>query len=167
MDFAALALSLSAGSPATFAAVLVAILALGVLTRAMAFPPASTPLVPIRLSRVGLAADDTQADRFKMPFPAEVVAIECGVTKLAGSTPHTDVDVTVKNGSNDLLSARVAAVDASTIQGAGGVAGSLNTTAGRMRLAAGDVLNLDVDITGGSSPLTDVWACVWVQRLNG
>lgn len=132
---------------------------------AQRYPAPSAPLVAIKLLAIQLAADSTTADRFKLPFPARVVGIRAGCSKLAGSTPHTDVDITVKKGSTDLLTGRIAVVDSSAIQGAGGLEGTLSATAADLLCAEGDVLNLDVDITGGSSPLSDVWAMVFLRRL--
>ena len=130
----------------------------------MGYPSRSTPLIPLRLSRVGLAADEsTGGAGYVAPFACHVHAIIVGCSKLGGSTPHTDVDVTVKKGSVDLLSSRVAIVDSSAIV-ARSAAGTLSTVSGALEVAAGDVLYLDVDITGGSSPLTDVWVDVWVSR---
>lgn len=136
-----------------------------VLAGAQALPSRQTPLIPLVLRRVGLAADETTAGaRFVLPFACKVHRIDHACEKLAGSTPHTDVDVTVKAGSVDLQSARFALVDSSTIVTGGSGAASLSTVSGALSLAAGTVLYLDVDITGGSSPLTDLSATVWVSR---
>lgn len=136
-----------------------------VLAAAQAFPSQQKPLIPIILRRVGLAADETTGGaRFTLPFACRVHAIQHSCEKLAGSTPHTDVDVTVKAGSTDLQSARAALVDGSAIVTGGTITASLSTVDGALNIAAGVILYLDVDITGGSSPLTDLSATVWVSR---
>jgi hypothetical protein len=132
----------------------------------MGMPNIRVPLVPIHLVAVGVAADNTTADRRKAPWPGRVHDVWAGTSRAYGTTPHTDVDITVKKGATDLLTARIAATDAST-PAAGGLQGSLVTVEASLTLAAGDILNLDVDITGGSSPLTDCWATVWVERFPG
>lgn len=132
----------------------------------MGLPSTQVNLIPIHLRAIGVAADDTAASQAKALFAGRVHAIQLGADRIYGTTPHTDVDATVKKGTTDLLSARAAIVDSSALV-AGGLTGSLVTTEASLTFAAGDVFKLDLDITGGSSPLTDAWAIVWVERFPG
>lgn len=130
----------------------------------MGKPSVTVPLIPIRLQAIGVAADNTAAAQWKAAFPGRIHAIDLGADRIYGTTPHTDVDATVKKGSTDLLSARAAIVDSSALV-AGGIHGSLTATDADLVFAADDVFKLDLDITGGSSPLTDAWAVLWVERF--
>lgn len=141
-----------------------AILAVLAVARAFALPSTTVALVPIRLAAFGTAADNTAAAQWKATFPGKIHAIDLGADRIYGTTPHTDVDATVKKGTTDMLSARAAIVDGSALV-AGGIHGALTATVADLTFAADDVFKLDLDITGGSSPLTDSWAVLWVERF--
>ena len=121
-------------------------------------------VVAFRLqSGANIAADEANVVREVVPFDCRVIAVTAGAQAAAGSTPFTDVDVTVMNGSTDLLASKIAVMDSSTL--AAPAAGTLSTTSASLNLSSGDVLDLDVDTTGGSSPtLTACFATVWAVR---
>lgn len=133
----------------------------------MSFPHAGYPLIPLVL-KAGQQLLTTTADAalYRVPFDCVVVAIQGGVTAIGGSVDPTDVDLMVEKATSDLLSAVIPAVNGSAINAAGvGLQGTLVTTQSLLSLAAGDVLHLDVTITGGTSPTVDgAEATVWVVR---
>ena len=121
-------------------------------------------MVAIRLqSGRQLAADDANLIREHVPFACRVVHVTAGAEAIGGGTDFTDVDVTVMNGAVDLLASRIPVVNGSAL--AAPLAGTLSATAANLALAAGDVLDLDADMTGGSTPTIDgLFATVWVVR---
>jgi hypothetical protein len=98
---------------------------------------------------------------YKVPFKCRILKMKAGVEAIGGSTDPTDVDVDLENGTVD-IGDPLAAVDSSTIV-SGGVEGTPDS--GQDDLAAGDIIHMDVDVTGGSSPTVDgVWAELVVVR---
>jgi len=122
-------------------------------------------VVMIKLGPAGqVTVDDVAVIEEVIPFACEVFAIYADAKAIGGTTDPTDVDVTVKNGAVDLLAARIPVVNGSTLITAP-LAGALTTTLANLQLAAGANLNLDVDVTGGSSPTCDeLHATVWAIR---
>ena len=121
-------------------------------------------VIALRLqAAVQITADEANVVREVVPFGCRVVHVVAGAQAIGGTTVFTDVDVTVMNGATDLLASRIAVVNASTL--AAPAEGTLHATAANQKLSAGDVLDLDVDITGGSSPTMDgCYATVYAVR---
>lgn len=119
--------------------------------------------IPLK-GAVQQTADNTAIVNVKVPFACQVVGIEAHAEAIGGTVDPTDYDVTVMNGATDLLSARIPVVNSSTLA-ATPVSGTLTATEANRHLAADDVLSLDGDITGGTSPTVDgVYANVFVIR---
>ena len=126
------------------------------------------PLIETRQVTVDIAFD--AGPDILVPFPCRVVGVVGIGTVIGGSTVFTDVDLLVRkfDGSTgtNLVSAAIPVVDSSTLVG-GGVEGVLSTTESDLTLAAGDRLQLDINITGGSTPTGDgIGALVFVVPLE-
>jgi len=104
-----------------------------------------------------------------VPFKCRVVAIVGYVWATGGSTPHTDIDLTVRKSdgtTNVNLCSAMAVVDSST-RVAGGVLATLATTEAALTIPAGQRLQLFIDIAGGSSPTADgIGAHVYVVPVE-
>ena len=126
-------------------------------------PPLAAPMMPLRLQQADtVTATTASAVTMKAPFNCRIVAIHSGVT---GIDDATDVDLQVEKGTTDLCTAVMAVADSSSVV-SGGVEGTLTTTAADLTLDKGDVLHLDITVTGGSTPDIDgCWADVWVVRV--
>ena len=108
-------------------------------------------------------ADEANVVRCRVPFDCRVVHVIAGAQVIGGSTVFTDVDVTVMNGATDLLASRIPVVNSSVL--AAPLEGTLSATEADRDLSADDILDLDIDITGGSSPTMDgCFASVFVVR---
>jgi hypothetical protein len=97
----------------------------------------------------------------RVPWKGTILKIQAGVQAIGGTTDPTDVDVDVENGTTDICDL-IAVVQSSAI-----IAGGAEDTpdSGEEVVAEGDVLHLDVDVTGGSSPTVDgVYADVYIAR---
>lgn len=122
--------------------------------------------VPVRASKQ-VTADDTEAGYARVPTDGLVVGIDLGCDKIGGTASPTDLDakVTAKTGGDaarDLMANRAAVVDGSAVV-KGGVAATLHATRANRRVAEGDLLTLDLDMTGGNGPTADgVWAHVYI-----
>lgn len=126
----------------------------------MTYPAPSVPLVCLRLQQTKtITASADSVVTKKVPFPMRILEIRAGVE---GIDDATDVDLDIENGTTDLCDPLPVA-DSSAIV-AGGVVDTPDS--GQEDLAAGDVLHLDIDITGGSSPDVDgCWIELWGHRL--
>ncbi|MEE8110628.1 MAG: hypothetical protein V3T44_06335 [bacterium] len=130
----------------------------------MALAPGVGDMVAIRLqSGRQLTADEADKVREIVPFDCRVIAVTAGAEAIGGTTVFTDVDVTVMKGATDLLASRIAVVNGSTL--AAPQTGTLSATAANLKLSSGDVLDMDADMTGGSSPTIDgLFATVYAVR---
>ena len=117
--------------------------------------------LPIEVGRQ-LAATTTDAQVVKVPFKGRIIEVVGGVGAIGGTVDLTDVDLMIENGTTDILSAQIPAVNASTIAATpptGAIAG------GEDDVAEDAVIHLDVTVTGGTSPTVDgVWVHVWIVR---
>jgi hypothetical protein len=93
-----------------------------------------------------VTADITGAFKMKAPCAGRVRGIGGSIGVLAGTTVATDLDLVVKIGGT--TAATLAVVNSSTTA-------YIETTSDVATFAAGDVLQLNVDITGGASPTCD------------
>ncbi|MFQ5915377.1 MAG: hypothetical protein ACE5JS_19585 [Nitrospinota bacterium] len=109
-----------------------------------------------------ITATTTDALLFKVPFKCRIVKVIGAVGAIGGTVDPTDVDLMIENGTTDILSAQIAAVDASAIASAP-VTGTV--AAGQDALAEDDVIHLDVTVTGGTSPTVDD-VDVWVYAVR-
>jgi len=138
------------------------VIALALLATAVgvAWPSPSAPLVCLELRQsAAITATTASVVQHAVPFPCRIIRIQAGVEAIDDAT---DVDIDVENGTTDLCDL-LAVADGSAIV-AGGVGDDPDV--GVEDLAAGDILHLDVTITGGTSPVvTGCYARVWVQRL--
>jgi len=137
------------------------VLAIGLMAvlRLFAFPPPGTPMECLTLRQAeDITASGDSIATLRVPFPCRIHQIEAGVEEIDDAT---DVDIDLENGTVDLCDPLPAA-DSSAIV-AGGVIDTPDT--GAEDLAAGDILHMDVDITGGTAPtVVGCWAKVWVTR---
>lgn len=105
-----------------------------------------------------ITADDTTGVTSKVPFKGRIIGALASVEAIGGSTAPTDVDIVVKDGSTTI--ATLAAVDSSAIVSGGGLDTSIN-----YQVDAGDVVEVEIDITGGSSPTVDgIFTQLWIVR---
>lgn len=93
-----------------------------------------------------ITADDTGGTTFTVPFKCRIVKANGTVEAIGGGTPFTDVDLKIKHGSTTVCT--LAAVDGSAIVSGGGNASP------DYAIDAGEVLELEIDITGGASTPT-------------
>ena len=101
-----------------------------------------------------ITADDTGGTTFTMPFKGRLISAVGTVEAIGGTTVFTDVDLVVKNGTKSETLCTLAAVDASAIVSGGGTSGP--ASAGVADFEEGDVMELEIDITGGGgSPTAD------------
>lgn len=123
------------------------------------FPALDAPLHCFRLRQAeAITASGDDIATYKVPFACRIVLIKAGVEEIDDAT---DVDIDVESGTTDLCDP-LAVADSSAIV-AGGVESAPDS--GVETLAAGDILRMDVDLTGGSSPTIEgAWAEVWVIR---
>lgn len=105
-----------------------------------------------------ITTDDTGGTTFKVPFKCRIVKAVGTVEAIGGGTPFTDVDLVIKEGSTTVCT--LAAVDSSAIVSGGG------TAAPDYACDADDVLELEIDITGGAStPTADgINVCLYCVR---
>lgn len=125
-----------------------------------AFPSMQGSLTPLTLRQTKLitASGDSIVTK-KVPFRCRIVTIWAGVE---GIDDATAVDVDLENGTTDIGDPITVATGSAIV--AGGVEGAPD--AGQEELAAGDVIHMDIDITGGTAPdINGAWATLWVQRL--
>ena len=116
------------------------------------------PLVDF-IQRTATVADVATAI---VPCKGRVVAISGWVGTIGGTTDPTDVDLMVEKGTTDLHTL-IPAVNSST--DAGPLMATLVTTAASLAVAAGDILHLDITVTGGTSPTIDgIGAHVFIAR---
>lgn len=92
------------------------------------------------------------------PFKGRVVGAVGVCDVQGGSTPHTDIDLTVQNASNsdaNMLTGVIPVVNSSAIVRDTNVVLGPSATIASARFNALDNIELVVDITGGSSPTAD------------
>jgi hypothetical protein len=117
--------------------------------------------LPIDVGRQ-LTATTTEAQKVKVPFKGRMIKVVGGVGAIGGSVVPTDVDLMIQKGVTDLLTAPIPAVDASAIA-ATPPTGSV--VAAQEALAEDDVINLDVTVTGGTSPTVNgIFVHIWLVR---
>lgn len=123
------------------------------------YPSINCPLHVFRLQQhAAITASGDSIVTYKVPFDCRIVKIKGGVEAIDDAT---DVDLDVEVGTTDLCDP-IAVADSSAIV-SGGVWATPDS--GEEDLDADDVLHLDVDITGGSSPtVTGAYVEVWVVR---
>lgn len=126
-----------------------------------AWPPLNTPIHCFHMRQAeAITASGDDIATYKVPFPCRIVRIKAGVEEIDDAT---DVDIDVESGTTDLCDPLPAA-DSSAIV-SGGVEDDPDS--GVEVLAAGAVLHMDVDITGGSTPTVEgCWGEVWVVRTE-
>jgi hypothetical protein len=131
----------------------------------MALPQAGVGLSCLRLVRnASFAADVTDAAILTVPFKCRIVTMMGFMEAIGGTTDFTDVDLEVQNGTTVINTTAIAIVQASAIVTGSGAVGSPDTDA-LAALAENDVLHLDIDITGGSSPTgVGCGVDIWVAR---
>jgi len=73
---------------------------------------------------------------------------------VGGSTPHTDVDLSVFKGASTLMIASVIPVvnSSAVVKDPAVISIGPSATVANTKFNKGDVINLGIDITGGSSP---------------
>lgn len=92
------------------------------------------------------------------PFKGRVLGAVGFCTVIGGTTPMTDIDLTVQNANNsdaNMLTGVIPVVNASAIVRTTAVHIAASTTIASARFNAGDNIELVVDVTGGSSPTAD------------
>ena len=125
------------------------------------------PHIPYTVLRMGpttvqVAASADSVLTMRVPFKCRIVEYRAGVEAIGGTTDPTDVDIDLENGTTD-IGDPVAAVGSSAIVSGGSAAGTPDS--GQDNLVAGDIIHMDIDITGGASPTVDgVWAELIVVR---
>lgn len=106
--------------------------------------------IPLKVSTQIGTTGKADALVAKVPFDCRIVSAECGSETVAG-TPTT-VTMMLENGTTDIFSAEAdiktptSPVTASVL-------------AAQEKLTKGDVLHLDITISGGSTPLVDGAYC--------
>lgn len=130
------------------------------MAAAVDFPGLNVPLYCFRLQQAAaITASGDSLVTYEVPFNCTAILVKAGVDEIDDAT---DVDIDVEVGTTDLTSAVMAVADSSAIV-SGGV--EVAPLAAAATLTAGDVLHLDVDVTGGTSPTIEgCWAEVWVTR---
>ena len=109
-----------------------------------------------------LTATTADAALFRVPFKCRIIAVYGAVAAIGGTVNPTDVDLMIENGTTDILSAQLPAVDGSAIASTP-PKGTL--VSGQDTLAEDDVIHLDVTITGGTSPTAD-GVDVWIYAVR-
>lgn len=130
-----------------------------------AFPHPGIPVVCIPLGHYAqVTADVTTGVTLKIPFKCRVIGLGGHVRAIGGTTPFTDVDLVFKNVTKTETIGTAALVDSSAIVSGGGDAAP--ASAGVADIDAGDVVEMEVDITGGGgSPTADgIMGHLWVAR---
>ena len=131
---------------------------MGVLAR-----PAHPGLLAITLMETRQVTVDIAAAAgafWTAPFAGTLLAVQGLINAIGGTTVFTDVDLDVKVGATSLLAAVIPIVQSSAIDktALGLVAGAAANS-----FALSDRLDLDIDITGGSSPTGDgIGVILWV-----
>ena len=126
-----------------------------------ALPPLTQGLSLIRLQQtLTITASGDSIVTKKVPFNCVIVKMYAGVE---GIDDATALSVDLENGAVDVGDPIVVATGSAIV--AGGVEGTPDS--GQEALSEGDVLHMDVDITGGSSPDIDgCWVDLWVARVE-
>lgn len=106
----------------------------------------------------------TAGPKAKMPFKGRVIKAQGKVRAAGGSTVHTDVDIIFKNETKaDQVIATCPAVDASTIAAGGAIVSPASGAVAEFD--ANDVIRMEIDQTGGSSPTADgCEGVLWCER---
>lgn len=151
--------------PIIILAILAVLVLSGLSAVGTSFPAPNGALECIRLDPGRqLTSTTASAAQWVAPFGGRIMGVRGGVQAIGGTVDPTDVDLDPEIGTADILSAPIPAVDSSTIA-AGGLAGTLEDTEAELTFSAGDVLHLDVTITGGTSPTVDgVWCDIYYVR---
>lgn len=106
----------------------------------------STFTIPIFYG--AFTADVSVGPTVTVPYKCRILGLNGQVCNIAGTTVFTDVDLVLKNVTQSVTIATIAAVNGSTrVSG-----GATSTPTTNNTLAANDVLEMEIDITGGSSP---------------
>lgn len=129
--------------------------------------PELQDLIPIPFSyfpQVTTTDITTTGPKVKIPFKGRVVKAQGKVRVTGGTTPHTDVDIIFKNETqSDAVVATAPAVDASTIAAGGAIVSPASGAVAEFN--ANDVMRMEIDVTGGSSPTVDgCEGILWVER---
>lgn len=96
-------------------------------------------------------ADDTSGPTVTIPVACRIVHAVGYVEAVGGTTVATDVDLVVKNVTQSTTICTLAAVDGSAIVAAGGTASPTSNDG----VNAADVIEVEIDVTGGASPTID------------
>lgn len=107
------------------------------------------------------SSDDTTGSTYKVPFKGKIIAALGTVEALGGGTNFTDVAFVIKNGTQSTTIVTLNPVASSAIVSGGDVDTSLDAA-----VAADDVLEMEIDITGGAgSPTVAGMNCqLWIAR---
>ncbi len=117
--------------------------------------------LPIEVGRQ-VAATLADAQIVKVPFKGRIIKVVGGVGAIGGTVDPTDVDLMIENGTTDILSALIPAVNGSAIA-ATPLTGAI--ASGEDDVAEDAVIHLDVTVTGGTSPTVDgIWVHIWIVR---
>lgn len=124
----------------------------------MSFPaPSIGDIVCIPLKVAVDHAGGADALVAKVPFDCDIISAECGSESVTGSP--TALTMMLENGTTDIFSAE-ADIKTPTSPTTASVA------AAQKRLAAGDVLHIDLTFTGGTTPKVQGAYCnLFVQRV--
>lgn len=108
-----------------------------------------------------ITGDDTTGITKKVPFSGRVIKVQGEVEAIGGTTVATDVDLVFKDGATTIGTA--APVDSSAI-----VSGGSIVEVTPYKVTAGDVIEMEIDVTGGNSPTVDgIGGSVWIARDSG
>lgn len=106
-------------------------------------------------------SDDTSGTTYKVPFKGKVIAALGTVEALGGGTNFTDVAFVIKNGTQSSTIVTLNPVASSAIVSGGDIDRTLDAA-----VAEDDVLEMEIDITGGAgSPTVAGMNCqLWIVR---
>lgn len=92
---------------------------------------------------------------FIAPFAGRILGVVGFCHVIGGSTVHTDIDLDLQKATTTMLASVVPVVNSSAIVKTTAVVIAASATIAAARFAVLDVLNLEIDITGGSTPTAD------------
>jgi hypothetical protein len=126
--------------------------------------PSLQQLVPIYFEHLPqVTVDVTAGPVVKIPFKCRVIKCQGIVTTAGGGTVHTDVDMVFKNVTGSVTIGTAPAVDGSVIASGGALASPASGAVAE--IAANDVVEMEIDIAGGSTPTADgCRGILWVER---
>lgn len=117
--------------------------------------------IPIIYTKQVTTADVTTGPTVTTPCKCRIISMTGQIGVVGGTTVYTDIDLVIKNATESVTIGTIAVWNASATTNGG----PCTPTAAYADLASGDVLEMEIDVTGGASPTVDgVAAYLWCVR---